>query len=140
MNTDKFVTNRGNKRQNWKFRSNVAGRIAGPIDLRISKTKTSVVKVTRNRGDVALPPAPVVDVGLINEHQPHRDGYNPNSSQQFAGVAATPRDPEGDRSSAQKNAPEQSASPLSQGERMEVRGLRHHVSTKINKPSPAPLP
>ena len=66
VNAGEFVTNRGNKRQNWKFRSNVTGRIAGPIDLRIRKMKTSFGKVACNRRDVALPPAPRIDERLLD--------------------------------------------------------------------------
>src|SRR5437763_105389 len=74
MNTRKFVTNRGNKRQNGKFRTNITGRIASPIDLRIRETKTSFGKVACNGRDVALPPAPVINKGLVNQDEPHRDG------------------------------------------------------------------
>jgi hypothetical protein len=40
--------------------------------LRIAQTKTVLQKIPRDRCDVALPPAPVIDVRLINENQPRR--------------------------------------------------------------------
>jgi hypothetical protein len=33
-------------------------------------------KIARDRCNVALSPAPVIDVRLIDENQPHRDGQN----------------------------------------------------------------
>src|SRR5204863_1890281 len=57
VNTRKFVTNRGNKRQNGKFRTNITGRIASPNALRIRATKTSFRKVAFNGRAVLLPPA-----------------------------------------------------------------------------------
>src|ERR1700730_3485493 len=77
VNTSKFVTNRRHKRQTRKFCSNVPGCIASPIDLRISKAKPSFTKVSCNRRDIALSPAPVIDVGLIDQNQPSRHGKNP---------------------------------------------------------------
>src|SRR5437867_4026897 len=66
LDASKFVTNSRKKRQYGKFRSHVAGRIASPINLRISKTKTVLEEISRNRRHVALPPAPVINVGLID--------------------------------------------------------------------------
>jgi hypothetical protein len=31
-------------------------------------------KVARNRRDIALSPTPIINVGLVNENQPSRDG------------------------------------------------------------------
>jgi hypothetical protein len=78
VNTSKFVTDRRNKWQNGKFRSNVAARIAGPIDLRIRKMKTSFAKIPCNCCDIALAPAPVVDVRLIDQNQSSRYGNYPD--------------------------------------------------------------
>ena len=66
MNTCELVTDRRNKRQNREFRSDVAGRITSPVDLRMSKTKTAFAKVACNRRHVALPPAPMIYVRLID--------------------------------------------------------------------------
>src|SRR3989442_14096781 len=66
VDASKFVTNSRKKRQNGKFGSHVAGRIASPINLRISKTKTVFEEISGNRCHVALPPAPVINVGLID--------------------------------------------------------------------------
>ena len=66
MNAGKFVTDRGDKRQNWEFCSDITGRIAGPINLRMCKMKTVLLKVSRDGRYVALSPAPAVDVRLIN--------------------------------------------------------------------------
>ena len=53
--------------------SDVAGLIAGPIDLRIREAKSIRVKISRNRADVALSPAPLIDKPLIDVDQPHRN-------------------------------------------------------------------
>jgi hypothetical protein len=74
VNAGKFVTDRCKKRQDREFRPDTAGRIAGPIDLRPGKMKTVLVKVARYRGDIALPPTPVIDVRQVDENQPSRYG------------------------------------------------------------------
>jgi hypothetical protein len=99
VNASEFVTNRGNKRQNRKFRSNVTRRIAGPIDLRIRKTKTSIVKIPCNCRDVALPPAPVINEGLIDENQPNRHRENSKNYYDVDRTIDKPRFPDGFRSS-----------------------------------------
>ncbi len=73
MNAGKFVTNGGEKRQNRKFRSDITGRITCPINLRISEMKTVFIIISRDGRDVALPPAPIVDIRLIDRDQPHGD-------------------------------------------------------------------
>jgi len=49
--------------------------VACPINLRIAETKSVLQKVPRDRRDLALPPTPVIDVRLINQHEPrhHRE-------------------------------------------------------------------
>jgi hypothetical protein len=42
--------------------------------LWISKTKTVVGEVSGNRSDIALPPAPAINVRLIDQNEPQRDG------------------------------------------------------------------
>src|SRR5260370_13324168 len=76
MNAEKFVTDRGSKRQNRKFRSDVGGLVAGPINLRMCEMETVRVKISRNRRHVALPPAPIVDIRLVNQDQPDGDCQN----------------------------------------------------------------
>ena len=76
MHTRKLVANRRDEGQNWKFCSDITGRVACPIDLRIAETKSVLQKIPRDRRDVALPPAPVIDVRLINENQPRRHREN----------------------------------------------------------------
>ena len=76
MNAEKFVTDSGSKWQNRKFRSNVAGLVAGPINLRMCEMETVRVKISRNRRHVTLPPTPVVDVGLVDQDQPDGDCQN----------------------------------------------------------------
>src|SRR5258708_34085579 len=76
MNAEKFVTDSGKKRQNRKFRSDVAGLVAGPINLRMCEMETVRVKISRNRRHVALPPAPIVDIRLVNQDQPDGDCQN----------------------------------------------------------------
>src|SRR5437660_1625757 len=65
LDTSQFVGNRCNERQNWKFRSDITGRVARPIDLRITKMQTTLAKVAGNRRDIALSPAPAINVRLI---------------------------------------------------------------------------
>src|ERR1041385_4638391 len=65
MDAEDLVTDRGDKRQNWKFRPDITGRVASPIDLRFPKMETVLIKVPRDGRNVALPPAPIVDVGLV---------------------------------------------------------------------------
>jgi hypothetical protein len=67
MHTGKIVINCGNERQNWTLGSNVTGRVARPINLRIAEAKSVLQKTARDRRNVALPPAPVIDIRLINE-------------------------------------------------------------------------
>jgi hypothetical protein len=66
MDTGKFVTDRCEKRQNWEFGPYVTWRIACPINLRTRKLETVLLKISRDGGNVALSPAPAVDVRLIN--------------------------------------------------------------------------
>src|SRR2546423_13730937 len=73
MDAEDLVTNRGKKRQNRKFRSDVARLVPGPIDLRPGEMKASLGIVPGDRGDVTLSPAPIVNVRLIDPDQPHRD-------------------------------------------------------------------
>jgi hypothetical protein len=74
VNTGESVADCRQKRQNGKFCSHVSGRAACPIDLWISKTKTVVGEVSGNRSDIALPPAPAINVRLIDQNEPQRDG------------------------------------------------------------------
>ena len=76
MHARKVVANRRDEGQNWKFRSDITGGVACPIDLRIAEVKSVLQKIPRDRRDVALPPAPVIDVRLINENQPCRHREN----------------------------------------------------------------
>ena len=64
------VANRGDEGQNWKFRADITGGVSCPINLGIAEPKSVSQKIPRDRRDVALPPAPVIDVRLINENQP----------------------------------------------------------------------
>jgi hypothetical protein len=66
MDTGKFVTDRCEKRQNWEFGPDVSRRVACPIDLRTRKVETVFLKISRDGCNVALSPAPPVDVRLIN--------------------------------------------------------------------------
>src|ERR1700736_1352936 len=76
MNAQKFVTDGGGKRQNRKFRSDVAGLVAGPINLRMCEMETVRIKISCDRRHVALPPTPVVDVRLVDQDQPDGDCQN----------------------------------------------------------------
>src|SRR4029077_888191 len=76
VHTRKPVANRRDEGQNWKFRSDITGRVACPINLRIAEAKSVLQKIARDRRDVALPPAPVIDVRLVNENQPRRHSEN----------------------------------------------------------------
>jgi hypothetical protein len=78
VHTGKLVANRRDEGQNWKFRSDVTGGVASPINSRIPETKSALQKIPRDRRDIALPPAPVIDVRLINENQPRPNTENPN--------------------------------------------------------------
>jgi hypothetical protein len=62
----KFITDRSEKRKNGKFCSDVPGRPAGPVNLRITEAKTVFEKVAGNSRDIALSPTPMIDVGLID--------------------------------------------------------------------------
>ena len=138
VNARKFVANCRNKRQNRKFRSDVAGRIASPVDLRISKAKSSFAKVSCNRRDVALPPTPVIDVRLIDENQASRHGENPQAYYELGDLVTTARRAKSVRGVTLVSW-QRSASPLRSGERIEVRGFSHGVTIK-KEPSPYPLP
>ena len=83
MNAGKFVTNGGEKRQDRKFRSNITGRIAYPINLRISEMKTVFIIISGDGRDVALPPAPIVDVRLIDRDKPNGDSHNTDGNRQI---------------------------------------------------------
>ena len=83
MNAGNFVTNGGKKRQNRKFRSDITGRIACPINLRISKMKTVFIMISRDGRDVALPPAPIVDIRLINRDQPYGDSHDADGDREM---------------------------------------------------------
>src|SRR5262249_13167197 len=63
---------------NRKFRSDVTGGVACPINLRIAKAKSVFQKIARDRRNIVLPPAPVIDIGLINEDEPRRDRESAN--------------------------------------------------------------
>src|SRR5262249_712136 len=76
VHTGKLVANRRDEGQNWKFRSDITGRVACPINLRIAKTKSVLQKTARDCRNVALSPAPVIDIRLINPHQPRRHREN----------------------------------------------------------------
>jgi hypothetical protein len=89
MNTGEFVTDRRDKGQNGKLCSHVPARVARPIDLRISETKTVFEKVARNRRDVALPPAPVIGIRLVNQNKPYGDARIQNATNTL--VARRPR-------------------------------------------------
>jgi SUMO ligase MMS21 Smc5/6 complex component len=52
-------------------------------------------KVARNRCDIALSPTPIIDVGLIDQHKPHRDGGNPKEQYDLARIEGKPRCREG---------------------------------------------
>src|SRR5947208_2770763 len=91
VDTSEFVTNRRKKRQNRKFRSNIACCITSPIDLRIRKMKTVFKEVSGNCGDVALPPAPVIDVRLIDQNQPRRHGYDAYADYELRNLVGTAR-------------------------------------------------
>jgi hypothetical protein len=77
------VAERRNERQNWEFRSNVTRRVACPINLWISKTKSLLQKIARNRGNVALAPAPVINVRLIDQNEARRDSQGPDDHYQL---------------------------------------------------------
>ena len=83
MNAGKFVTNGGEKRQNRKFRSDITGRIARPINLRISEMKTVFIIISRDGRDVALPPAPIVDIRLIDCDQADGDSHDTDGNRQM---------------------------------------------------------
>src|SRR5438552_5510609 len=76
VHTRKLVADRRDEGQNWKFRSDITGRVACPINLRIAEAKSVLQKIPRDRRHVALPPAPVIDVRLINENQSRSDREN----------------------------------------------------------------
>ena len=66
MNAGKSVADSGDKGQSRELGPYITRRIAGPIDLWIGKMKAVLLKILRDGRDVALPPAPVVNIWLIN--------------------------------------------------------------------------
>ena len=79
MNAGEIVTNRRDEGQNWEFRSDVTGLVPRPVDLWIGKLKPVLIVIARNGGDVALPPAPLVDKGLVDRDEPNNYGDNADS-------------------------------------------------------------
>jgi hypothetical protein len=75
--TRKRVANRGDEGQNWKFRADVTGGVACPINLGIAEPKSVSQKIPRDCRDVILPPTPVINVRLINQDEPR--GYRENA-------------------------------------------------------------
>ena len=51
--------------------------------------KTSLAEVSGNRRDIALSPAPPVNVWLSNKNEPNRNSQNPYGHQQFANSIGT---------------------------------------------------
>jgi hypothetical protein len=86
-----------------------------------------------------LPPAPVIDVRLINENQPRRHRENPYHDYELRRSVIARSCSKSFRGWKQVSAWRRSASPLTQGERTEVRGFRHGMRSKT-QPSPNPLP
>ena len=127
MHTRKFVANRRDEGQNWKFCSDITGRVACPIDLRIAETKSVLQKIPRDRGNVALPPAPVIDVRLINENQPRRHREKTDYNHELRRSVIARRCSKSFRGWKQVSASRRFASPLAQGERTEVRGFCHSI-------------
>ena len=84
MNAGKFVTNGGQKRQDRKFRSDITGRIARPINLRISEMKTVFIIISRDGRDVALSPAPIVNIWLIDRDQAHGHSHEADGNYQMS--------------------------------------------------------
>src|SRR5207302_1526152 len=91
VDTGNFVAEGGNERQNWKFCSDVTGRVACPINLGISEMKSVLQKIPRDCRNVALPPAPMIHVRLINQDEPDRYGQNTNYDHELARLVWTPR-------------------------------------------------
>src|SRR6266487_1146788 len=83
MDAEKSVTDRGQKRQNREFRSDITRRVANPVDLRMGEMKTVLIKVSCDGGDVALTPAPIVDVRLVDQPKANRDGQDPHQNCQL---------------------------------------------------------
>src|SRR5882762_2657288 len=79
MNAGGIVTNCRDEGKNWKFCSDVTGFVPRPVDLWIGKLKPVLIVIVRNGGDVALPPAPLVDKGLIDRDEPNNHGDNADS-------------------------------------------------------------
>jgi hypothetical protein len=77
MDAKRFVKYSSHERQQGELAANVAGLITCPIDLRTRKMKPAVEIIPRNSRDIAFPPAPIVDVGLINRDQAGDDGQDP---------------------------------------------------------------
>src|SRR5207244_6524874 len=74
VDTDKLVTDRGQKRQNGKFRADITRLIPCPIDLWIDKMKTVFRIIPGDGRNVALPPAPVIAVGLVDQKEARGHG------------------------------------------------------------------
>ena len=66
MKAGKFVTESGHKGQDREFGPHITGRVACPINLRISKMKAVPLKVSGDGRDVTLSPTPVVNIRLVN--------------------------------------------------------------------------
>src|SRR5207244_10146341 len=113
LNSGKFVTDRREKRKNGKFGPDVPGRPAGPVNLRITEPKTVFEKVACNSRDIALSPTPMIDIGLVDQDEPHADPEKRQSYRRFCHARR-----------------KRSASPLAQGERIEERGSRHGLTRK----------
>jgi hypothetical protein len=64
VNPENFVAESGNERQNWKFRADITGRRASPIDLWKGKMKSIVEIISGYRRDIGLAPAPGIDKWL----------------------------------------------------------------------------
>ena len=75
------VTKGRQKRQDRKLRADISRLIPRPINLRISEMKTVRIKISRDRGNIALSPAPVVDERLINRDQTNGDGDDRDRNQ-----------------------------------------------------------
>jgi hypothetical protein len=72
-----------------------------------------------------LPPAPVIDVRLVDENQPRRHRENPYHDHELRSSVIASRCVMSFRGWKHVSAPPRFASPLTQGERTRVKGFRH---------------
>ncbi len=87
MDAGALVKKRCDERQDWEFRSHKSRLVAGPIDLGPAEMKTVLEKIPRDRGHVALPPAPGIDERLIDLDQPDHECGQHHRDQKISGPA-----------------------------------------------------